>query len=90
VVGPTVIHAYSAFAGGALFTARSVTGTDADCQGATAQGARSGLPADSIVSFTVAAGQVACLATTTVRSFELLWHAQKDAPVAAPVMLARN
>ena len=90
VVGPVAIHAYSEFAGGALYTARAVTGTDADCQAGAAEGARTGLRADSVVSFTVGAGQVACLATTTSRSFELLWHSQKNTPVAAPTMLARN
>src|SRR5712671_4167037 len=63
VVGPVAIHAYSEFAGGALYTARAVTGTDADCRAGAAEGGR---------------------------SFELLWHTQKDAPVAAPTMLARN
>jgi hypothetical protein len=91
VVGPVAIHAYSAFSGGALYTVKAVSGTDADCRG-KADGNRAELRADSVVNFTVAAGQVACLATSTTRSFELLWHAQKDAPVPAPAqpLLARN
>jgi hypothetical protein len=90
VVGPVAIHAYSEFSGGALYTARAVTGTDADCQAGVADGARTGLRADTVVNFTVSAGHIACLATTTTRSFELMWHAQKDAPAAVPTMLARN
>jgi hypothetical protein len=90
VMGPVAIHAYSEFLGGALYTARAVTGTDADCQAGAAEGARTGLLADRVVNFTVGAGQVACLATTTSRSFELMWHVQKAAPAAAPTMLARN
>jgi hypothetical protein len=91
VVGPVAIHAYSAFSGGALYAVKAVTGTDADCQG-QAEGARAELRADGIVNFTVGAGQVACLATSTTRSFELLWHAQKDAPAASLFgsLLARN
>ncbi len=91
VVGPVAIHAYSAFSGGALYTVKAVSGTDADCHG-KAEGTRAELRADSTVNFTVGAGQVACLATSTTRSFELLWHAQKDAPVPAPAgtLLARN
>src|SRR5882724_11814887 len=61
VAGPTAIHAYSAFSGGSMYTAPVVSGTDADCQARTANGARSDLPADSVVNFTVGAGQVACL-----------------------------
>ena len=91
VVGPVAIHAYSAFSGGALYTVKAVSGTDADCQG-KAEGNRAELRADSTVSFKVGAGQVACLATSTARSFELLWHAQKDAPAAesTQTLMARN
>jgi hypothetical protein len=88
VFGPVAIHAYSAFSGGALYAVKSVSGTDADCQG-KAEGARAELRADRVVDFTVGAGQVACLAASTARSFELLWHARKDAP-AAETLLARN
>jgi hypothetical protein len=91
VVGPVAIHAYSAFSGGALYAVKGVSGTDVDCRGKP-EGHRAELRADSIVNFTVGAGQVVCLATSTTRSFELLWHAQKDAPVLAPTQprLARN
>jgi hypothetical protein len=91
VVGPVAIHAYSAFSGGALYTVKAVSGTDADCQG-KAEGARTELGADKVIHFSVGAGQVACLATSTTRSFELLWHAQKDssAPAPSPMYLARK
>ena len=41
----------------------------------------------SRIDFQVAAGQVACLSATG-RGIELLWHAQKDAPVAISTMVA--
>jgi hypothetical protein len=89
VAGPVAIHAYSAFSGGALYVVKAVSGTDADCRG-QAQGARAELKADRIVNFAVGAGQVACLATTTPRGFELLWHAQKDAPASTETLIASN
>jgi hypothetical protein len=87
VVGPVAIHAYSQFSGGALYTVKAVSGTDHDCLSAD-RSAATVVAADGIASFTVGAGQVACLATTGERSIELLWHAQKNAPVASPVMVA--
>jgi hypothetical protein len=90
VLGPIAVHAYSAFAGGALYAARAVSGSDADCQGAAEVGPRSELRADTVVNFTVGAGQIACLATSTNRSFELLWHAQKGAALADQTLMARN
>jgi hypothetical protein len=86
VAGPIAIHAYSGFSGGAMYAVRAVTGTDADCHGQAVEGTRAALPADGVIDFQVAPGQVACLETT--RGFELLWHATKDAP--ATVMLARR
>ena len=86
VAGPVAIHAYSGFSGGTIYAARAVTGTDADCKASPVSGTATALRADGIVDFRVGAGQIACLATSTDRSFELLWHAQKDAP--APTMLA--
>jgi hypothetical protein len=90
VVGPVVIHAYSAFSGGALYLAPVVTGTDSDCQVRKAASAPTGLRADRVTNFTVGVGQLACLTTNTDKSFELLWHAQKDVPAPAPVMIAGN
>ena len=78
-VGPIALHAYSEFAGGTLFSAPAVTGTDRDCSLALATqqiGAR--VPADKITSFAVPQGQVVCLATATKGSFELLWHAVRN------------
>jgi hypothetical protein len=37
VVGPTAIRAYSGFAGGSVYTAPAISGTDGDCQTAAAQ-----------------------------------------------------
>jgi hypothetical protein len=78
-VGPIALHAYSQFAGGSLYTAPAVTGTDPDCQGSASA---TSLGADRITAFAVGGGQVACLKTTTKGSFELLWHAVSQ-PVPA-------
>ena len=83
--GPIALHAYSQFAGGSLYTAPAVTGTDRDCQASS--GTATPVQADRISTFAVGEGQVACLATTTKGSFELLWHAvSQPAPV---VVLAK-
>jgi hypothetical protein len=76
VAGPVSFHAYAASAGGRLFIADDVTGTDADCQLAQS-GAGATLVADRIASVTVGAGKIACLSTSGARSFEMLWHTQK-------------
>jgi hypothetical protein len=83
VAGPVAIHAYSGFAGGAMYAVHAVTGTDADCRGQAVEGSRASLPVDGVIDFRAGAGEVACLETT--RGFELLWHVQKDA--AAPTLL---
>ncbi len=82
-VGPVAFHAYSEFAGGSLYTAPAVTGTDRDCKGSSAS--RTPVQADRIATFAVGEGQVACLSTTTKGSFELLWHAVSQ-PVPAMVI----
>jgi hypothetical protein len=71
VVGPIALHAYSQSAGGSLYTAPAVTGTDRDCQGSVSA---TPVQADRIATFTVGVGQVACLKTPAKASFELLWH----------------
>jgi len=80
-VGPIVLHAYSQDAGGSLYAARAVTGTDRDCQ---VPASATPVAADRIATFQVGAGQVACLKTMTNGTFELLWHALDR---SAPVML---
>lgn len=89
VVGPTSIHAYSGFSGGALYTALAVTGTDADCQVPVAGRTTIDLKADVVVPFSVPAGQIACL--TTSRELEVVWHAKTPAATDAPTtMMARR
>ncbi|MEA2698750.1 MAG: hypothetical protein QOI66_3021 [Myxococcales bacterium] len=92
VAGPVDIHAYSAFAGGTLYLADAVTGTDRDCAPAATAGAGmdSGavLRADRIENVAVAEGKVACLATSGQRSIEVLWHARKGA--SPPPLVANN
>jgi len=84
VVGPVAIHAYSAFSGAKLFVVNAVSGTDSDC----AVGAPAATPvvADHVETLTVGAGQVACVATTSTRGSELLWHVRKTD--AASTLLA--
>jgi hypothetical protein len=76
VVGPSTIHAYSAYEGGSIYTAPAVTGTDSDCRGAA--GRVSLLPRDRIAAVEVGAGRVACLASARAGSFELLWHTSRE------------
>ena len=85
-MGPVAFHAYSEFAGGSLYTAPAVTGTDRDCKGSSAS--TTPVQADRIATFAVGEGQVACLSTTTKGSFELLWHAVSQ-PVPV-VVIAKN
>ena len=80
--GPIALHAYSQFAGGTLYAARAVTGTDSDCKGSSAG---TSVQADRVATFAIGEGQVACLETTTKGSFELLWHAVSQ-PVPAMVI----
>lgn len=80
VAGPMVVKMYSGFSGAQVFVAAATSGTDADC--AAARTAGTTLAADRVETVTVAAGQVACVASTGERKIELLWHAQPTAPVA--------
>jgi len=89
VVGPVAIHAYSEFSGAKLFVVNAVSGTDRDCAVGAALG--SAVAADHVQTLTIGAGQVACVATTSVRGTELLWHAQKgDASSAATLVASRR
>ena len=77
-VGPATLHTYSGFAGGAIFVAGAVAGTDADCAAALASPATprpTTLVPDVVMRIQLGAGEVACLVTDTSGGFELLWHA---------------
>ena len=84
VAGPAVVKMYSGFSGAQVFVAAAASGTDADC---AAAGRTTGttLPADHVEVVTVAAGQVACVASTGERKIELLWHAQPGTSASALV-----
>ena len=84
VAGPVVVKMYSGFSGAKVFVADAASGTDADCEAGRAP--RTMLQADRIETVTVAAGQVACVASE--RKIELLWHAQPGAS-ASPVVAKR-
>jgi hypothetical protein len=80
VTGPITVHAYAGFAGGEIYNTRAAAGTDVDCARAPQSGAAIPLPADKVVSVTVAEGEVACLRTQASRGYELLWHSQPQPP----------
>jgi hypothetical protein len=88
VLGPRVVHTFSTGAGGSLYTARAVTGADADCQEGTRRD--SGYPvsivADRRATLGVAEGEIACLAATGPSEFELLWHARSGGRPDAPTV----
>src|SRR5262245_58875361 len=70
LVGPADIHAYSAYAGGTIYMAPAVSGSDSDCSAGHAAAGQATLEADRVHSLRVEAGQVACLATVKNGSFE--------------------
>ena len=84
VAGPTVVKMYTGFSGAQVFVTAASSGTDADCAAAGRTGATR-LPADHIETVTVAAGQIACVASTGERKIELLWHAQPGTSASALV-----
>ena len=84
VAGPAVVKMYSGFSGAQVFVAAVSSGTDADCA-AAGRTAGTTLAADRVETVTVAAGQVACVASTGARKIELLWHAQPGASATALV-----
>ena len=78
VAGPAVIKVYSQFSGAKVFVA------DGDCATAGAAQTGSALQADRVETVSLAAGQVACVASTGTRPIELMWHAQSGSPAPAP------
>ena len=87
VAGPAVVKMYSGFSGAQVFVAAAASGTDADCA-AAGRTAGATLPADHVEVVTVAAGQVACVASTGERQIQLLWHAQPG--TSALALIARR
>ena len=87
VAGPAVVKMYSGFSGAQVFVAAASSGTDADCA-AAGRTVGTKLPADHVETVTVAAGQIACVASTGERKIELLWHAQPATSSAA--LIARR
>jgi hypothetical protein len=88
VQGPAVVHAFSQDGGGKVFAAAATTGTDADCAGAAGDATAPSLSADSVKVVTLSPGQVACIATSGRRPYELLWKAQASEPAPAQLALA--
>lgn len=81
--GPATIHLYSMDRGGKYFAAPAVTGTDADCIEIqkTAQDQQLSIQVDRRNVLEIGVGEVACVATTSPRNFELLWHVR---PAVSP------
>jgi hypothetical protein len=90
--GPAVVHTFSMDDGGRVFVAPATTGTDADCVGAAAHATNAtavGIDRRNVV--TVAPGQVACVASSGRRNYELLWHARPaEAPSGMMIAQARR
>jgi hypothetical protein len=74
VVGPADLHAYTGFKGGEVYTVPAIAGRDADCAAPHAGGRA--IEADRTMVLHVAAGQVACVATSNARGLEVVWHAR--------------
>jgi hypothetical protein len=85
VSGPAVIHVYSGFSGAQVFVTDAAKGSDADCAGAAGRAAGSALAADRVETVSVAAGQVACVASTGAHTIDLLWHAVPSTPATTLV-----
>ena len=83
LAGPAVVKVYSLIAGAKVFVA------DGDCASGKAP-TGTVLPADRIETLTVAAGQVACVASTGDRNIELLWHVQSGTPVSGSALVAKR
>ncbi|HET6283666.1 MAG TPA: hypothetical protein VFH73_22110 [Polyangia bacterium] len=90
--GPSTVRLYSMDHGGKVFTAPATTGTDADCLAArkAAGDRQQPVQMDRRNVLEVAAGDVACLATTSPRSFELLWHARVSTTPAKQTLVAQK
>jgi hypothetical protein len=90
--GPASVHLFSMDHGGKFFTAPATTGTDADCVAAEKAAADRQQPVqvDRRNVLEVAAGDVACFATTSPRSFELLWHARATTTPANQTLVAQK
>ena len=89
-LGPRVIHAFAGQAGGGLFIAPAITGSDSDCEAASLDEARRPvrMVADQRAVLTLENGEVACLATSNPRPFELLWHATGEGRPQVQVAVA--
>ncbi|HET6283669.1 MAG TPA: hypothetical protein VFH73_22125 [Polyangia bacterium] len=90
--GPATVRLYSMDHGGTFFAAPATTGTDADCVAArkAAGDRQQPVQVDRRNVLEVAVGDVACLATSSPRSFELLWHARVIASPANQTLVAQK
>jgi hypothetical protein len=86
VAGPAVVKVYSGFSGAKVFVVNATSATDADCAASAERAPGTPVAADHVELVSLAAGQVACVASTGARSIELLWHAQST--TTAPALVA--
>lgn len=88
--GPAVVRAYSLDGGGRLFVAAAKSGTDADCAGRAEDGARAtALAVNHRNVVTLASGQVACVAASSHRKYEIMWHARPTTMSGGMVLVAQ-
>jgi len=85
VAGPTVVKVYSGFSGAKVFVTDAAAAKDADCAAAAGRATATMLTADRVELVSVAAGQIACVASTGERSIELLWHTQSATPATSMI-----
>ena len=89
--GPAVVRAYSLDGGGRVFVAPAKSGTDADCAGRADDGASAtAIAVNRRNVVTLASGQVACVATSGHRKYEIMWHARPAATPSGMVLVAQT
>jgi hypothetical protein len=88
--GPSVVHAFSLDRGGRVYVATAKTGTDADCDGASDAVGAMELAVDRRNVVKLARGQVACVATSSKRRYEVMWHARPAEPAMVLVAQTRR
>jgi hypothetical protein len=87
--GPAIVHAFSMDSGGRVFIAADRTGTDADCAAAASAGSAA-VAVDQRNVLTLAQGQIACVATSHRKSYELMWHARPSQRDGGMILLAHT
>lgn len=89
--GPAVVRAYSLDDGGRVFVAPAKSGTDADCVGPAEHAtSTTAITVNRRNVVTLAPGQVACVATSGHRKYEIMWHARPATTPSGMVLVAQT